>query len=99
MGGEGFAAEGGRPGDPAIETLDGTLVGWVNVARTDRRNGLFTYAIGVGREHWRKGYGTEAVLMMLRFYFAELAYRKVETKVYAFNEASLRFHDELGFTA
>ncbi len=80
-----------------IETLDGTLVGWVSVGRTDRRNGLFTYALGIGRDHWRRGYGTEAVLLLLRFYFAELAYRKVETKVYSFNEASLSFHDRLGF--
>ena len=80
-----------------VETLDGTLVGWVSVGRTDRRNGLFTYAVGIGREHWRRGYGTDAVLLLLRFYFAELAYRKVETKVYSFNEASLSFHDYLGF--
>jgi len=39
----------------------------------------------------------EAVVLLLRFYFGELAYRKVETKVYAFNEPSLRFHDALGF--
>ena len=37
-------------------------------------------------------------MLLLRFYFAELAYRKVETKVYSFNEPSLRFHDYLGFT-
>jgi len=81
-----------------VETLDGALVGWINVGQTDRRNGLFTYAIGIGRDHWRQGYGSEAVVLLLRFYFAELAYRKVETKVYSFNEPSLSFHDYLGFT-
>lgn len=89
-----------REGDQAsmrIETLDGSLVGWINVGQTDRRNGLFTYAIGIARDHWRQGYGSEAVVLLLRFYFAELAFRKVETKVYSFNEPSLSFHDHLGF--
>jgi RimJ/RimL family protein N-acetyltransferase len=46
----------------AIETLGGTVVGSVSVARTERRNGLFTYGVAIGREYWRKGYGSEAVL-------------------------------------
>jgi len=89
-----------KEGDQAalrIETIDRTLVGWTNVGKTDRRNGIFTYAIGIARDHWRQGYGSEAVVLLLRFYFAELAFRKVETIVYAFNEASLSFHDHLGF--
>ena len=80
-----------------VETLDGGAVGSITVARTDRRNGLFTYGLGIGREQWRHGYGTEAVVLLLRFYFGELAYRKVETKVYGFNDASLQFHERLGF--
>ncbi|MDQ3640710.1 MAG: GNAT family N-acetyltransferase [Actinomycetota bacterium] len=79
-----------------IETLDGVVVGGLGVGG-NRRTRVFDYGIGVGREHWRKGYGTEALQLLFRFYFLELGYQKVETGVYAFNEPSLRFHETFGF--
>jgi RimJ/RimL family protein N-acetyltransferase len=80
-----------------IETLDGTSVGSLSVGNADRRNRVFGYGIGLGRDHWRKGYGTEAVLLLLRFYFGELGYQKVDVEVYDFNEPAIRFHEALGF--
>lgn len=44
-----------------------------------------------------KGYGTEAIVLLLRFYFAELGCQKCDTVIYAFNEGSMRFHERLGF--
>jgi RimJ/RimL family protein N-acetyltransferase len=79
-----------------VETLDGTAVGSVG-SRANRRTRVFDYGIGIGREHWRKGYGTEALELLFRFYFLELAYQKAETGVYTFNEPSLRFHEVFGF--
>ena len=81
----------------AIETLDGVVVGTIGVARPDRRNGVFGYGIRILAPHGRNGYGTEAVILLLRFYFAELRYQKCDTVVYAFNDASLEFHGRLGF--
>jgi RimJ/RimL family protein N-acetyltransferase len=81
----------------AIETLGGQLVGSVSVDHADRRNKVFSYGIGLGSEHRGKGYGTEALVLLLRFYFGELGYQKCDTGVYAFNEGSLRFHERLGF--
>ena len=80
-----------------IETLDGTSVGSLSVGHADRRNRVFGYGIGLGRDHWRKGYGTEAVLLLLRFCFGELGYQKVDVEVYDFNEPAIRFHEALGF--
>ena len=80
-----------------IETLDGTVVGGLSASRTNARAGVFSYGIGIGPEHWRKGYGTEALELLFHFYFDELGYQKVETGVYAFNEPSLRFHEAFGF--
>lgn len=88
-----------REGDDAmltIETLDGSMVGGLSV-HADRRSGVFSFGIGIGREHWRKGYATEALQLLFAFYFRELGYQKVETGVYAFNEPSLRFHEAFGF--
>lgn len=78
-----------------IETLDGVVIGGLGVG-ANRRTRVFDYGIGVARQHWRKGYGTEALQLLFRFYFLELGYQKVETGVYAFNEPSLRFHETFG---
>ncbi|ARV98974.1 Ribosomal-protein-alanine N-acetyltransferase [Bacillus subtilis subsp. subtilis] len=37
------------------------------------------------------------ILMVLRFFFLELAYQKVNTTVYSFNNPSIRLHEKLGF--
>lgn len=80
-----------------IETLDEVAVGGLSVGQADRRNGVFSFGIGIGREHWRNGYGTEALQLLFRFYFGEHGYQKVETGVYAFNQPSLDFHQHFGF--
>ncbi|WP_238177837.1 GNAT family N-acetyltransferase [Paenibacillus contaminans] len=82
----------------AIETLDGELVGSINTFSSDTRNGTFKYGLAVFREHWRKGYASEAVKILLGYYFRELRYQKATAHVYAFNEGSIALHERLGFT-
>ena len=82
----------------AIESLEGELVGSLNTIRCDRRNGTFGYGLGVFRKQRRKGYASDAIRLLLRYFFDELAYQKVNVSVYEFNEPSLRLHRELGFT-
>lgn len=81
----------------AIETLDGTVIGSLRVGHVDRRHRVFGYGLAIAADYCRKGYGSEAVRLLLRFYFGELGYQKAEVGVYAFNEASVRFHESLGF--
>jgi RimJ/RimL family protein N-acetyltransferase len=81
----------------AIETLDGELVGSINTNSCDTRHGTFKYGVAIFREHWRKGYASEAVMILIRFYFEELRYQKVTVHVYAFNESSIALQEYLGF--
>ena len=83
----------------AIESLeDGCLVGSVSTNDTTPRHRNFKYGIAIFREHWRKGYATEAASLLLRYYFRELGYRRVMAIVYSFNTASLALRDRMGFT-
>jgi len=82
----------------AIETLDGELVGSINTGRCDARNGTFSYGLGIFREYWRRGYGRDAIRILLRVFFQELGYQKVNVAVYAFNAASQELHAQLGFS-
>lgn len=80
-----------------IETLAGEPVGSLNVHGTDPRDGTFEYGISLAREHWGKGYGREAILLVLRYYFDELRYQKALALVYSYNATSLAMHRKLGF--
>jgi RimJ/RimL family protein N-acetyltransferase len=80
-----------------IENEAGELVGNINTNKCDRRQGTFSYGLGVNQAYRRKGYAREAIFLVLRFFFHELGYQKVNVQVYAFNEGSLALHRSLGF--
>ncbi len=80
-----------------IETLEGDLVGSIGAHDCDARNGTFAVGVAVRDERQRRGYASEAVRLVLRYYFEELRYQKVTVRVYAFNEASIGFFAHLGF--
>jgi RimJ/RimL family protein N-acetyltransferase len=80
-----------------IENNDGEMVGVINTHGCDRRVGAFKYGIAIRREHRRKGYAFEAILLLLRYFFEELRYQKVTVHVHANNPASSRLHERLGF--
>lgn len=79
-----------------ITTLRGVAVGAVNTHHCDRLNRSFEYGIFISREHWSHGYATDAIKVLLRHFFAELGYHKVNAWVYAFNERSAKLHERLG---
>ena len=81
----------------AIENGQGELVGTINTQHCNVHAGTFSYGIALFRPHWRKGYAREAIQLVLRYYFGELRYQKVNAQVYSFNEASARLHESLGF--
>ncbi len=80
-----------------IENLSGELVGAIATHNCDPRNGTFAYGLSVWREYRRRGYASQAVALVLRYYFQELRYQKVTVHVYAFNEPSIHLHERLGF--
>lgn len=80
-----------------IETLAGEVVGSITTSSCDRRNGAFSYGVGVTAAYRRKGYASEAVTLLLNYFFRELRYQKATAHVYSFNEASIGLHERLGF--
>lgn len=80
-----------------IENAQGELVGSISTHGCEPRHGTFSYGIGIFRAFQRQGYASEAILLVLRFFFQELRYQKVHAGVYSFNEPSLRLHENLGF--
>lgn len=84
---------GGSPPDGdvfrfVIESLDGQFAGTINTRSCDRRSDTFKYGLAIREAHQRKGYGSEAVRLVLRYFFAELRYQKCTAHVYRFTEPS-----------
>jgi RimJ/RimL family protein N-acetyltransferase len=82
----------------AIESLKGELVGAINTHSCNLRNGTFSYGIGIFRSHWQHGYARDTIRILLRYFFLERRYQKVNVVVYDFNEPSIRLHERLGFS-
>lgn len=81
-----------------IETLAGELAGTLNTHTCNLRSGIFSYGVSVAPEHQRKGFASEAIRLVLNFYFNERRYQKCTASAYSFNDASIRLHEHLGFT-
>lgn len=81
-----------------IENLEGVAVGTIDTHHCDRRYGTFSYGIAIAPEHRHHGYASEAITLILRYYFEELRYQKVTVSVYSYNTPSIRLHERLGFT-
>jgi RimJ/RimL family protein N-acetyltransferase len=80
-----------------LEDNTGQVVGSIDTHHCDRRTGVFSYGITVREEHRRKGYASEAIVMVLRYFFEELRYQKATISAHSYNGASIRLHERLGF--
>lgn len=74
------------------------ILGNIGLHRVDWKNRSATLGIMLGeKEHWSKGFGTEAVRLMLRFAFGELNLHRVELDVFDFNPRAIRCYEKAGF--
>jgi RimJ/RimL family protein N-acetyltransferase len=54
--------------------------------------------IGLGeREHWGKGYGTDAMLVIQRYAFDELNLHRLSLTVFEYNQRAIRSYEKAGF--
>ncbi|NJD99712.1 N-acetyltransferase [Thermococcus sp. LS1] len=81
----------------AILNEEGKIVGTVIVSRIDFRNGTAEIGYFLGKEHWNRGYGSEAVELTLKYCFRYMNLRKVFARTYENNAASIRILEKNGF--
>ena len=83
-----------------IRTLeDDRLIGDTGLDGIRWSHGDAFVGIGVGeRQYWNKGYGTDAMRIMLRFAFAELNLHRVTLNVFEYNRRAMRSYEKAGFT-
>jgi RimJ/RimL family protein N-acetyltransferase len=76
---------------------DDTLVGFLNLMDIQWTHGITTLAIGISTEHQGKGYGREAMELILRFAFHELNLFRVQLYVFSYNTRAIGLYEKIGF--
>jgi RimJ/RimL family protein N-acetyltransferase len=83
----------------AIETLDdpSMLVGHVGLRGIHPKDRCATLGIALGREYIGRGYGSDAVRVIVDYAFRELGLHRLELGVAPFNPAGIRAYEKAGF--
>lgn len=82
----------------AIETKDGVHIGTLNLHRVEGENRSAGLGIMIGeKSYWSNGYGTDAIITLLRFAFAEMNLNRVSLHVFEFNERAIACYEKCGF--
>ncbi len=77
---------------------DNSLIGFIGLFNLYLQHGDTLVAIAVGeRENWSRGYGTDAMRVMLRYAFLELNLRRVGLIVFSYNPRAIRSYEKAGF--
>jgi RimJ/RimL family protein N-acetyltransferase len=83
----------------SIRTLEGDLlIGFIGLFGIQWSHGDTWVGIGIGeREYWGKGYGTDAMHVILRYAFLELNLHRVSLGVFGYNKRAIRSYEKAGF--
>jgi len=82
----------------AIETLAGEHIGGVGLHSIHPRYRHAEVGIFIGeKEYWGRGYGSEALQLMLAFAFEQLNLNRVYLHVFAYNERAIAAYQKCGF--
>jgi RimJ/RimL family protein N-acetyltransferase len=82
----------------AIYTLaDDQLIGQVGVEVIPPATDGEVWILIGDREYWGKGYGTDAMRLLLRYAFDELGLHRITLKTFSFNLRAIRSYEKVGF--
>lgn len=81
-----------------IRTLaDDRLIGQIELDGIRWNHGDAYVGIGIGPGDWGKGYGTDAMRILLRYAFTELNLHRVTLTVFEYNPRAIRSYEKAGF--
>lgn len=85
--------------DFAIEDIvTGQYIGGVSINSCSIKNRNCVIGIMIGdKKFWGKGYGTDALKVLIKFIFEECNLEKIKLAAYSFNDRAIRCYKSLGF--
>jgi RimJ/RimL family protein N-acetyltransferase len=73
-------------------------IGITSFINIDFFNRNAEYIVDIGeKDYWGKGYGEEAVSLMLNIAFKELNLHRIYLRVFSFNTPAIKLYEKLGF--
>ena len=81
----------------SVDNPKGDLIGFLSLYRIDKKNKTSWMGIYLGYEFINQGYGTDALLTLMKYYFEELGYDKMFLDVAALNKRAIRCYEKCGF--
>lgn len=83
----------------AIETLENEIyIGGCGINKIDWKNSVAIVGIFIGHKDYRsKGYGTDAMKVLMNFIFNQMNVNKVQLEVYSFNDRAIKSYKKSGF--
>jgi RimJ/RimL family protein N-acetyltransferase len=83
-----------------VRSLAGNnLIGFIGLFAIQWNHGDAWVGIGIGdRQYWGKGFGTDAMRVILRYAFTELNLNRVTLGVFEYNLRARRSYQKAGFT-
>lgn len=73
-------------------------IGMIGLEPINQEAGVTEVGYWIMPDHWGEGFGTEATELIVQYAFDQLRLHKVTARVFAFNEASQRLLETVGFT-
>lgn len=87
-----------RPHTWVIE-IEGTFAGEIRLDNVNLQDRRATMAIGISNPSLLgKGFGTEAIMLLLRHAFIEMKLHRIGIRVLAYNKRAIRAYEKCGFT-
>jgi RimJ/RimL family protein N-acetyltransferase len=81
-----------------IDTVEGQHIGWVNYYHLDEQAKRAYVGVCLPEEEmWGKGYGTEAVSLLVDHLFGEMELKEVRTATWTGNKRMVRCAEKCGF--
>jgi RimJ/RimL family protein N-acetyltransferase len=81
-----------------IDAAAGDFVGEIVLNELDEENGSMNVRIALAPGRPGRGYGTEAMTVVLDHAFGAIGLHRVQLDVYAFNPRAIRSYEKAGFT-
>lgn len=83
----------------ALEDEEGRLIGDLELDHISWRTGEAELRVRIGeKDYWNKGYGTDAVRVLLDLSFSALGLRRIYLRVYRFNRRAIRCYEKCGLS-
>ncbi|MBI6874450.1 GNAT family N-acetyltransferase [Clostridium aciditolerans] len=81
-----------------VEKKSDTPIGINSLINIDYKNRNAECIIDIGdKNFWGKGYGTEALRLLLDYTFLELNLHRVSLRVFSFNDRAIKLYEKIGF--